>query len=103
MSIRKNFYFGQLTDAEVKYILKTTGSIAKAHGLGDKPVDVLIALGTNQATLRPAAADTQTHTDFERLTLSDILEIAASQTVNPALAEELRRRRAALIGVKNML
>ncbi len=101
MSIRKNLYFGQLDKSEVEAILQKNADIAAAHNLGDKAVDILIALGEGRATLRPAAAAVAA--DFEKLTLSQVLELAAAQIDDEALAEELRRRRAALVGVKNML
>ena len=98
---QRTIYFKSLESEEISHVLQRCNALAEAHNLGTSAADLLVALATGQATLRPA--QNLMPTQFEELPLTQFLETVAAQIDNDAMAKELRRRRAQLGAVKNLL
>lgn len=85
---------GRLTE-----IITRTGEIAQALGVGDTASDLLVAIANDALVLQ--TNQPLNPNDLDQLTLTQILERAAAalQGTAPELAEELRRKRVAIMAL----
>ena len=85
--------------AAITQIILQAGELARALGIGTSPADLLVAAVNGKISIKPATPINPT--DTPTLTLLQTLERAAIllDDVDPALAQELRKRRIVLMAV----
>jgi len=85
--------------AAITQIILQAGELARALGIGTSPADLLVAAVNGAVNIKPTTP--LNPTDTPTLTLNQLLERSAAllNDVDPALAQELRKRRIVLMAV----